>query len=158
MGEGGRRRPSPNPHPRKNFYNGPWHMLRLVFFVLGANFFIYAALGHKVSPSGEVWDAFPAWGKGGLLGAVPLLGPLCTPPGAPLRAFSASAKRRGHASCAAGASFPRCAQSGDLPPRRVNARKRFHFDQNPLQPNTNGKVDDCNASVASANLNFHPAR
>ena len=49
-----------------------------------------------VSPSGEVWDACaacdfasPAWGKGGLLGATPLLGPLCTPPGTPLKkAFS----------------------------------------------------------------------
>ncbi len=39
--------------------------------------------GHGDSPSGEAWDACPAWGKGGLLGAAPLLGPLCTPPGAP---------------------------------------------------------------------------
>ena len=39
--------------------------------------------GLGVSPFGEVWDAFPAWGKGDLLGAAPLLGPLCTPPGTP---------------------------------------------------------------------------
>ena len=39
--------------------------------------------GREFSPSGDVWDASPAWGKGGLLGAAPLLDPLCTPPGAP---------------------------------------------------------------------------
>ena len=83
----------------------------------------------------------PAWGKGGLLGAAPLLGPLCTPPGAPPREFSASAKQRGHASCAAGASFPRCAQSGDLPPRRVNAKVRLRRDWFPFQPNTSNICD-----------------
>ena len=52
--------------------------------------------GYDIPPSGGVWDAcaarvfaFPAWGKGGLLGAAPLLGPLCTPPGTPpKKAFS----------------------------------------------------------------------
>ena len=43
---------------------------------------------------------------------------------------------RGHASAAAGASFPRCARSGDLPPRRVNARGRFRFVQYSFHPNT----------------------
>ena len=47
---------------------------------------------HEVSPFGDAWDAYaagdfasPAWGKGGLLGDAPLLGPLCTPPGTPLK-------------------------------------------------------------------------
>ena len=74
--------------------------------------------------------------------------PLASPPPKhPQREFSASARRRGHASYAAGASFPRCARSGDLPPRRVNAIVRFRSDQcakntvrypdqSPLQPNT----------------------
>ena len=99
--------PSPNPHPRKNFYNGPWLMLRLVFFALGAIFLFMLPFGHGVSPSGEVWDAFsacdfafPAWGKGGLLGAVPLLGPLCTPPGAPpKRVFSFRKTARARVLC-----------------------------------------------------------
>ena len=46
--------------------------------------------GRGISPSGEVWGACaacvfasPARGKGGLLGAAPLLDPLCTPPGTP---------------------------------------------------------------------------
>ena len=46
--------------------------------------------GLVIPPSGGVWDACaacdfasPARGKGGLLGAAPLLGPLCTPPGTP---------------------------------------------------------------------------
>ena len=46
--------------------------------------------GYDISPSGKIGDACaargfasPAWGKGGLLGAAPLLGPLCTPPGTP---------------------------------------------------------------------------
>ena len=42
----------------------------------------------------------------------------------------------GNAAIAAGASFPRCAWSGDLPPRRVNARIRFRSDQYPFQPTT----------------------
>ena len=61
--------------------------------------------------------------------------PLASPPKHPQRKFSDSLERRGHAARAAGASFPRCAQSGDLPPRRVNARVRFRFGQNPFQPN-----------------------
>ena len=42
---------------------------------------------------------------------------------------------------AAGASFPRSARSGDLPPRRVNARVRFRFECIPFQPNTVKKLD-----------------
>ncbi|SBV99255.1 hypothetical protein KM92DES2_11180 [uncultured Desulfovibrio sp.] len=82
--------------------------------------------GHLVSPSGGVWDASPAWGRGDLLGAAPLLGPLCTPPGTPpKKGFQHSSCGEGNATIAAGASFPRYARSGDLPPRRVNARVRF---------------------------------
>ena len=44
---------------------------------------IFAALRARGFAARRSWDACPAWGKGGLLGAAPLLGPLCTPPGAP---------------------------------------------------------------------------
>ena len=138
----------PNPHPRKNFYNGPWLMLRPVFFCALGRFF-YLPCGHESFAVRRSWDAcaardfaFPAWGKGGLLGAVPLLGPLCTPPGTPRwEKSSISSGRRGHASCAVGASFPRGARSGDLPPRRVNARGRLRFGWGPFQPNTTNNCD-----------------
>ena len=74
--------------------------------------------------------------RGRLWGFAPSAAPLASPPEHPLRGFSTFAKRRGHASCAAGASLTRCTRSGDLPPRRVNARVRFRSGQNPLQPNT----------------------
>ena len=74
------------------------------------------------------------WGR--LWGYAPFSAPLASPPKHPLRKFSIAIGWRGHASCAAGASLPRCARSGDLPPRRVNARERFRSDQSPLQPNT----------------------
>ena len=51
--------------------------------------------------------------------------PLASPPKHPLRTFSISLKRRGHASCASGASLPRYARSGDLPPRRVMPKYAF---------------------------------
>ena len=70
------------------------------------------------------------------MGLRPLRGPPCIPPEAPPRRFSASAMWRGHASCAAGASLTRCARSGDLPPRRVNAIARYRIGQIPFQPNT----------------------
>ena len=73
------------------------------------------------------------WGR--LWGYAPFSAPLASPPKHPLRAFSISAGLRGHASYAAGASLTRCARSGDLPPRRVNAIFRFRFGQCPLQPN-----------------------
>ena len=93
--------------------------------------------GHCISPSGEVWDACAARGKvGPVMGLRPLLGPPCIPPEAPPRALSITTGWRGHASYAAGASLTRCTRSGDLPPRRVNARVRFRSGQNPLQPNT----------------------
>ena len=74
------------------------------------------------------------WGR--LWGYAPFSAPLASPPKHPLRKFSIATGWRGHASCAAGASFSRYARSGDLPPRRVNARERFRSDQSPLQPNT----------------------
>ena len=73
------------------------------------------------------------WGR--LWGFAPSAAPLASPPEHPLRRLSISSGWRGHASCAAGASLPRCARSGDLPPRRVNARVRLCYRQNPLQPN-----------------------
>ena len=113
----------------------------VLFFVRPGYFLPY---GHGVSPFGKVWDACaacdfasPARGKGGLLGAAPLLGPLCTPPGTPpKKRFQFPSGNEGNASPAAGASFPRLARSGDLPPRRVNARVRFRFGQTPFQPTT----------------------
>ena len=56
----------------------------------------------------------------------------CAPSSAPSATplgVSITVGLRGHASCAAGASFPRCAHSGDLPPLRVNARVRFCFER-----------------------------
>ena len=72
--------------------------------------------------------------RGRLWGYAPFSAPLASPPKHPLRKFSIAIGWRGHASCAAGASLPRCARSGDLPPRRVNAIVRFRSDQSPLQP------------------------
>ena len=82
--------------------------------------------GRGVSPSGEVWDACAARGKvGRLWGYAPFAAPLASPPKHPQRKFSASFRWRGHASYAAGASLTRSARSGDLPPRRVNAKVYF---------------------------------
>ena len=73
------------------------------------------------------WDACAARSKvGPVMGLRPLLGPPCIPPEAPLRrVFPIPWRGEGNAAIAAGASFPRYARSGDLPPRRVNARVRF---------------------------------
>ena len=77
------------------------------------------------------------WGR--LWGYAPFSAPLASPPKHPLRrAFQISSCGEGNAAIASGASFPRYARSGDLPPRRVNARGGFRFDQHPLQPNTSG--------------------
>ena len=73
--------------------------------------------------------------RGSVMGLRPSLAPSALPPKHPLRGSSVSIVLRGHAARAAGASFPRCAHSGDLPPRRVNAIARFRVGQNPLQPN-----------------------
>ena len=75
----------------------------------------------------------------GRVGCTNTLAPLASPPKHPLREVFSFLGVRGHASCAAGASLTRCARSGDLPPRRVNARVRFRFDQSPFQPDTTNK-------------------
>ena len=92
--------------------------------------------GHGGSPPGEVGTPVrraARWGR--LWGCAPFAAPLASPPKHPRRGLSASLVLRGHAARAAGASFPRYAQSGDLPPRRVNGIVRFRFGQNPLQRN-----------------------
>mgnify|MGYP006868213407 CR=1 FL=1 len=106
-----------------------------VQFLLIAEFKYFAALRALDFAFRRRSCASPARGKGGLLEAAPLLGPLCTPPGTPpKKRFQFPSGNEGNVSPAAGASFPRYARSGDLPPRRVNARGCFHFDQYPLQP------------------------
>ncbi|MPL57229.1 hypothetical protein SDC9_02728 [bioreactor metagenome] len=62
--------------------------------------------------------------------------PLASPRSTPKERFQFPSGTEGNAAIAAGASFPRCAHSGDLPPRRVNARVRFRFGWFPFQPNT----------------------
>ena len=98
-------------------------------------------------PCGHGVFAFPAKfgtparraADGGLLGAAPLLDPLCTPPGTPpKKGFQFPQSGEGNASYAAGASLTRSARSGDLPPRRVNAIARSRVGQTPFQPNTMG--------------------
>ncbi|SBV92706.1 hypothetical protein KM92DES2_10303 [uncultured Desulfovibrio sp.] len=86
--------------------------------------------GHDISPSGEILEACAARGKAGpVMGLRPLRGPPCIPPrSTPKEGFQLSLCYEGNAAIAAGASFPRCAHSGDLPPRRVNARERFRFE------------------------------
>ena len=75
------------------------------------------------------------------MGLCPLLGPPCIPPEAPpKKGFQLPQNSEGNAAIAAGASLTRCARSGDLPPRRVNARGRLRFDQYPLQPNSTDLV------------------
>ena len=70
--------------------------------------------------------------RGRLWGYAPFSAPLASPPKHPLRrVFQISSCGEGNATIATGASFPRFARSGDLPPRRVNARGRFRFDQYP---------------------------
>ena len=63
--------------------------------------------------------------------------PLASPRSTPL-SFQFPQNGEGNASYAAGASLTLCARSGDLPPRRVNARERFRFDQTPFQPTPMG--------------------
>ena len=70
--------------------------------------------------------------RGRLWGCAPFSAPLASPPKHPLR-FSTTFAWRGRRVFAAGASLTRCARSGDLPPRRVNARVRFCFGQTSFQ-------------------------
>jgi hypothetical protein len=60
------------------------------------------------------------------MGLRPLRGPPCIPPEAPpKKGFQLPESGEGNASDAAGASLTRYARSGDLPPRRVNARSQL---------------------------------
>ena len=99
---------------------------------------IFLPFGHRISPSGEIWDACAARGKvGPVMGLRPLRGPpLHSPRSTPKEGFQFPSGGEGNASLAAGASLTPCARSGDLPPRRLNAIVRFRFVQSPLQPNT----------------------
>ena len=106
------------------------------FRLLGERFEIFCPTGLLFRrPAKFGTPARRAARRGRLWGYAPFSAPLASPPKHPLRAFSISARWRGHASCAAGASLTRCARSGDLPPRRVNAIVRIRSVRNPLQPN-----------------------
>ena len=116
---------------------GVWAVCEARFRFLSLGLKQLAALRARDSAVRRSWDACAARGKAGpVMGLRPLLGPPCIPPEAPPRGFSTSIAPRGRRVFAAGASFSRSARSGDLPPRRVNARVRSRFDQYPLQPNT----------------------
>ena len=103
---------------------------------------IFLPFGHRISPSGEIWDACAARGKvGPVMGLRPLRGPpLHSPRSTPKEGFQFPSGGEGNASLAAGASLTRCARSGDLPPRRVNAKVRFRFVQSPFQPIIRAKL------------------
>ena len=92
--------------------------------------------GHVIPPSGGVGTPVRrAARRGRLWGYAPFSAHLASPPKHPLKkGFQLPQNGEGNAAIAAGASFPRYAPSGDLPPRRVNARIRFLFDQYPFQP------------------------
>ena len=114
---------------------GVWDACAVRFRFLSLELKQLAALQARDSAVRRSWDACAASGKvGPVMGLRPLRGPPCIPPEAPPRALSITTGWRGHASYAAGASLTRGTRSGDLPPRRVNARVRFRFEQNPLQP------------------------
>ena len=72
--------------------------------------------------------------RGRLWGFAPSSASLASPPKHPQEGLLTTAKWRGHASCAAGASLTRCARPGDLPPRRVMPQSAFALDESPLQP------------------------
>ena len=137
--------------PRKNFYYGPWLMLRPVFLfaaLWARNFMPDRHLGCLRG----VRFRLPGVGqRGPVRGCAPPRPPLHSPRNTPLRELSISVGRRGHASCAAGASFPRGARSGDLPPRRVNARVRLRVVWWVFQPNTINKLGCCRASFVFGN-------
>ena len=103
-----------------------WHAisaypLRLIkFFALWARYF---ALRRNF---GSLRGA--RQGGAGYGASPPSRPPLHPPRSTPKEGFQLSLCYEGNAAIAAGASFPRCAHSGDLPPRRVNARERFRFE------------------------------
>ena len=70
-------------------------------------------------------------------------GPPCIPPrSTPKERFQLPQKCEGNASFAAGASLARCAHSGDLPPRRVNATALFRFECYSASANYAVQIDD----------------
>ena len=64
-------------------------------------------------------------GGAGYGAAPPSLPPLHPPRSTPKEGFQFPSCGEGNAAFAAGASLPRSARSGDLPPRRVNAKGHF---------------------------------
>ena len=78
--------------------------------------------GHEGFFFDVVWAAFAAGGRGGLLGAAPLRGPLCTPPGAP--AGLSLFHRLSRAARLLLRELPSL-RSGDLPPRRATPSATF---------------------------------
>ena len=96
---------------------------------VGWAFNLYCPSGTGFRPQAELGT--PArraarWGR--LWGYAPFAAPLASPPKHPLRGLSTSLAWRGQRGLAAGASLARCSRSGDLPPRRVNARIHFRFE------------------------------
>ena len=71
-----------------------------------------------------------------MLSASTLRPPLHPPRSTPKERFQFPQNGEGNAAFAAGASLPRCARSGDLPPRRANAIVSIRSGRNPLQPST----------------------
>ena len=120
----------------------------------GCSFGSCSPAGMAFSPSGEVWTPVRrAARRGRLWGSAPFSAPLASPPKHPLRGASTTAKRRGHASCAAGASLPRYARSGDLPPRRVNARNHFRSECDSASAKYHNTVRNLN----NARCSNHPS-
>ena len=118
----------------------------VLFFARPGYFFL--PVGHGVSPSGGVSDACaacdfasPARGKGGLLGAAPLLGPLCTPPGAPPKKyFQFSSSNEGTRLMLR--ELPSLALLAQVISLRdaLMPEDTFALNASPLQPNTTGLV------------------
>ena len=134
-----------------------------LYFVLRQELIGFAALRALGSASRRSLGRLRGARQGGAgYGATPPSRPPLHPPRSTPLKFSASAKRRGQRVFAAGASFPRSARSGDLPPRRVNARVRSRFDQYPLQPTplstlTNYKACFVPISTSNGHAYQHPA-
>ena len=80
--------------------------------------------------------------------------PPCIPPRSPPKeSFQLPSGGEGDASFAAGASFPRSARSGDLPPRRVMPNLAFALNRTLLQPSTSGFFADSRDCFVSSFFN-----
>ena len=77
-------------------------------------------------------------GGAGYGAAPPSRPPLHPPRSTPQEGFQLPQKGEGDASFAPGASLPRSARSGDLPPRRVMPNSAFALNRTPFQPDTFG--------------------